>query len=94
MRELLSKLWFKVILGMISGIALGLALSPSAFALIPSEAAFSPSLLSPVCKVSKISSKSFLCAGEINLSKADKASLTFDTSKSLPIFIQVENRLS
>ena len=40
MRELLSKLWFKVILGMISGIALGLALSPSAFALIPSEAAF------------------------------------------------------
>lgn len=40
MRELLSKLWFKVILGMISGIALGLALSPSAFGLIPSEAAF------------------------------------------------------
>jgi Na+/H+-dicarboxylate symporter len=40
MRELLSKLWFQVILGMIGGVVLGLLLSPSAFALVDEEIAF------------------------------------------------------
>jgi proton glutamate symport protein len=40
MRELLSKLWFQVIIGMIGGIVLGLLLSPSAFALVDEEIAF------------------------------------------------------
>ena len=57
-------------------------------------AALSPSLLRPVCKVSNIPSKSFLCAGLISLLNADRASLTLDTSKSLPISTHVENRSS
>jgi proton glutamate symport protein len=40
MKELLSKLWFQVILGMFGGVALGLALSPSAFALVDEKIAF------------------------------------------------------
>jgi proton glutamate symport protein len=40
MRELLSKLWFQVILGMIGGVVLGLLLSPTAFALVDEEIAF------------------------------------------------------
>jgi len=40
MKELLSKLWFQVILGMLGGVALGLALSPSAFALVDEKIAF------------------------------------------------------
>ncbi|QKE29397.1 dicarboxylate/amino acid:cation symporter [Arcobacter acticola] len=39
MKNLLGKLWFQVILGMISGIVIGLLLSPSAFALISNELA-------------------------------------------------------
>jgi Na+/H+-dicarboxylate symporter len=40
MNELLSKLWFQVIIGMISGIILGLMLSPSAFALVDENIAY------------------------------------------------------
>ena len=40
MKELLGKLWFQVILGMIGGVVLGLLLSPSAFALVDEEIAF------------------------------------------------------
>ena len=40
MKELLSKLWFQVILGMIAGVGLGLILSPSAFALVDEKIAF------------------------------------------------------
>lgn len=41
MRELLSKLWFQVIIGMALGIGVGLLLSPSAFALVPEDLALS-----------------------------------------------------
>lgn len=40
MKNLLAKLWFQVILGMIGGVVLGLLLSPSAFALVDEEIAF------------------------------------------------------
>lgn len=40
MKQLIKKLWFQVILGMILGVCFGLLLSPSAFALVSSETAF------------------------------------------------------
>lgn len=40
MKELLSKLWFQVILGMFLGVGVGLLLSPSAFNLVPKSIAF------------------------------------------------------
>jgi proton glutamate symport protein len=40
MKELLNKLWFQVILGMFGGVFLGLLLSPTAFALVDEEIAF------------------------------------------------------
>lgn len=40
MKELLNKLWFQVILGMIGGVVLGLLLSPTAFALIDEKIAY------------------------------------------------------
>lgn len=40
MKELLSKLWFQVILGMFLGVGVGLLLSPSAFNLVPESIAF------------------------------------------------------
>jgi len=40
MKELVSKLWFQVILGMISGVGLGLILSPSAFSFVDEKIAF------------------------------------------------------
>ena len=39
MKELLTKLWFQVILGMFLGVGVGLLLSPTAFALIPKDMA-------------------------------------------------------
>ncbi len=39
MKELLLKLWFQVIIGMVLGVGVGLILSPSAFALIPENIA-------------------------------------------------------
>ncbi len=41
MRDLISKLWFQVLVGMILGVFLGLLLSPSAFALVDEKLAFS-----------------------------------------------------
>ena len=40
MKDLSSKLWFQVIIGMILGIGIGLLLSPTAFALVPKDIAF------------------------------------------------------
>lgn len=40
MNELLTKLWFQVIIGMILGVVLGLMLSPSAFALVDEKIAY------------------------------------------------------
>lgn len=41
MKDLISKLWFQVLVGMILGVFLGLLLSPSAFALVDEKLAFS-----------------------------------------------------
>ena len=41
MRDLISKLWFQVLVGMILGVFLGLLLSPSVFALVDEKLAFS-----------------------------------------------------
>ena len=43
-------------------------------------------------KVAKIFENTFLYAGEIYLSKALNATVTFSTEKSIPGFIQVENK--
>ena len=40
MKDLLSKLWFQVIIAMVLGIGVGLLISPLAFALIPKDLAF------------------------------------------------------
>lgn len=40
MKELFSKLWFQVIIGMVLGVGVGLLLSPSAFAIVPQKIAF------------------------------------------------------
>lgn len=40
MKELFSKLWFQVIIGMLLGVGVGLLLSPSAFAIVPQKIAF------------------------------------------------------
>lgn len=39
MKNLLSKLWFQVIVGMILGVITGLLLSPTAFAIVPKNIA-------------------------------------------------------
>ena len=39
MKELLNKLWFQVIIGMLLGVIVGLLLSPTAFALVPKDIA-------------------------------------------------------
>ena len=56
------------------------------------EPELSPSLERPVCRVSNTFSNTLLCELEISRLNAERASRTFETSKSLPIVSQVEKR--